>query len=96
MENKFDTDTALARYFRNFPASKRKEQWSKFASAHGVSISQARYITRKHPLTDRSLSITERITGYKVTRFDIYPEVFNREALKGLIGQMEAEQVDEQ
>lgn len=83
-------DTPLAKYFRSFPLAERRVQMERFQSAHGLSSNQARYFLRKHPCDHQKLKITEEITGFKITRFDLFPEVFNREGLKQLMAKIEA------
>ena len=83
--------TPLAAYFMSFPVGVRREKWQNFATAHGVTVKQAYYYTKNHPRNFRSLGITEEVTQFKVTRFEIFPEIFSLEELKTLIAKVSNE-----
>lgn len=77
--------TALNAYFMRFPVATRREKWLAFAAAHKVSLKRAYYLTRKHPKTYEALAITEAVTNFEVTRFDIFPELFNIEDIDRIL-----------
>ncbi len=72
----------LASYLSTFPRNQRMSVKQQLAEAHGVSEVTIRAWangTRNHPYTLSSIEITEKITGNKVTRFDLRPDVYSKE-----------------
>jgi hypothetical protein len=76
--------------FRLVPKGERREWLVKLAAAHGKSSrSVYRWVQEDglHPKDPISLSITEKFTNYEFSRFDEYPELYDRndtaQALRG-------------
>ncbi|MFQ5659063.1 MAG: YdaS family helix-turn-helix protein [Gammaproteobacteria bacterium] len=69
----------LRAFIDSFPRRQRMAIRQKIADFHGVSEVTVRAWangTRKHPYNLRSIEITERSTGGKVTRYDLRPDIF--------------------
>ncbi len=72
----------LQNYIKSFPRNRRTQIRNQLAQAHGVSEVTVRAWanqTRRHPYTLIAIEITERETGYQVTRHDLRPEIFGAE-----------------
>ena len=73
----------LRSYINAFPRYERKKIRAALAQAHEVSEVTIRSWAngnRKHPCKLSAIEITERLTGYQVTRFDVRPDVFGPQA----------------
>lgn len=73
------TTMDLQTYIKSFPRNQRTNVRNQLAEAHGVSEVTVRAwanLTRRHPYTLTAIEITERVTGQKVSRHDLRPEIF--------------------
>ena len=69
----------LRSYINSYPRRERMTVRMALARAHEVSEVTVRSWangTRKHPCVLSAIEITERLTDYRVTRFDLRPDVF--------------------
>ncbi len=69
----------LREFIESYPRRERMDIRRKIADAHGISEVTVRAWangTRKHPFSLSALEITEAVTGGKVTRSDLRPDIF--------------------
>lgn len=69
----------LKTYFAAFPRGERGARIRQMAESHGVSeVTVRSWIAgrRRHPYLLAAVEITERETGGRVTRHDLWPEVY--------------------
>ena len=69
----------LKAFFDAFPRGKRGVERKRFAELHKVSEVTVRSWangTRRHPCSLESVRRTEDFTGFKVTRYDLRPDIF--------------------
>lgn len=69
----------LREFIDSFPRHQRMDIRRMIASAHGISEVTVRSWangTRKHPYSLSAVEITETITGNRVTRFDLRPDIY--------------------
>lgn len=79
----------LEKYFERAPKERRTEMLKSLANAHGRPISTVYKwrVRRNHPVDEKSMAITERWSGFEVTRFDERPDIF---CLQGLLKLLKA------
>ncbi|MBF8268620.1 MAG: hypothetical protein HW386_329 [Gammaproteobacteria bacterium] len=71
----------LHTFIDSFPPHLRMRMRQIIADSHGVSEVTVRAWangTRKHPCQLNSIEKTESVTGGKVTRYDLRPDVFGK------------------
>lgn len=71
----------LGEFIKSYPRSQRTEVRRRIAAAHGVSEVTVRSWAngqRNHPCRLAAIEITEKVTGKRVTRYDLRPDVFRR------------------
>ncbi|MBI2994643.1 MAG: helix-turn-helix domain-containing protein [Gammaproteobacteria bacterium] len=76
-------DVLLREFIVSFPRSKRAEVRRKIAEVHGVSEVTVRAWAngnRNHPYRLSAIQATESLTGGKVTRHDLRPDIFGARA----------------
>jgi len=56
-----------------------------FAEAHNVSLRTAYSYQDNHPVELRRLQVTEKFTDLSVTRFDLLPDVFQKDEITTLL-----------
>ena len=69
----------LREFIDSYPRNQRMEIRQMIANAHGISEVTVRAWangTRKHPYSLSAIEITEAITGNRVTRYDLRPDIF--------------------
>ena len=79
----------LKDYIQAAPKQQRQALLQSLANAHARPLSTIyKWQYRdNHPATDEAMAITERWSGYKVTRFDERPDVYSLEGFKKVLGQ---------
>ncbi len=78
----------LQTYIKSFPRNQRTNVRNQLAEAHGVSEVTVRAwanLTRRHPYTLAAIEITERVTGHKVSRHNLRPEIFGEPAVESSV-----------
>lgn len=73
----------LGDYINRFPKDERRGIRERIATAHRVSEVTVRSWangSRRHPYDLESVRKTEKVTGQAVTRYDVRPDVYRREA----------------
>ncbi len=71
----------LRKFIDSFPLHRRMKIRQMIADSHSVSEVTVRAWangSRNHPCHLRSIEITESVTGGKVTRFDLRPDIFGQ------------------
>jgi len=71
----------LCAYINSYPRSQRAQRRRMLAAAHGVSEVTVRAWAnghRRHPCSIAAIEITETMTGGRVTRHDLRPDVFGK------------------
>ena len=69
----------LREFISSFPRSERTTVRGRIAKAHGVSEVTVRAWAngnRNHPYRLAAIEATETVTGGKVTRYDLRPDIF--------------------
>lgn len=69
----------------SIPLKARMVKKQEFCAAHGIISAQLENFLKRHPMDSESLCITEQFTNFEVTRFEIYPGIYNLEHIKSLI-----------
>lgn len=80
-----ESSHSLKKWFDNKPRTERGLAVREFAAAHQISERTAYNYITNHPVSCKSMGITERFTSNQVTRFDIAPEVYDRNELIQLL-----------
>lgn len=80
-----ESNTSLKAWFDAKARGERADAIKAFANSHRVSPRTAYNYMSNHPLNRKAMAITEAFTKNQVTRFDIAPEVFDRDELKQLL-----------
>lgn len=75
----------LNAYFMMMPLEVRRMKRIEYASLQGISVKASHHFINNHPLRLEAIKRTEEFTGYEVTRFDLFPDVFKRDELIELI-----------
>jgi hypothetical protein len=79
----------LTAYFMSLPLAVRKIRREAFSQAQGIPNKRSHHFTRHHPLEIKAIEITENFTDFEVTRFDLFPELFNQAEIKKLLDRIE-------
>lgn len=72
----------LREFIESHPRSQRAQLRRRIAAAHGIAEVTVRSWAngqRKHPCSLAAVRITERVTEGLVTRYDLRPDVFEKE-----------------
>ncbi len=72
----------LREFIDSFSRHDRQAIRQMIADAHGVSeVTVRSWVngTRKHPYSLSALEITEAVTGGRVTRYDLRPDIFGEQ-----------------
>lgn len=69
----------------SMPLELRRKKRSEYAALHGISVKASHHFIKNHPKSRRALKLTEEFTSFKVTRFDLFPEIYDRIELTELL-----------
>jgi len=91
----------LQEFFSTIKRGSRLKTIAKLANLHGVKVNTLqRWASEKdplqHPSDFKSVSITEEFTGNAVTRFDLRPDVWNRDDIKDVAQRLNVSERAEQ
>lgn len=76
----------LGEFIKSYPRNQRTRLRRKIAAAHGIAEVTVRSWAngqRRHPCNLAAVEITENVTGGRVTRYDLRPDVFGNKTTKG-------------
>ena len=80
-----DEYTPLEAYFMAFPLKARREKRKLFSESHGITQKQSHHFAKRHPKRLDAIRITEKFTEYQVTRFDLFPDLYDKQEIISLI-----------
>ena len=75
----------LIGYTQGLSPKDRAEFKIKFCAAHDIDAATYYRWLQRHPALHDRLKITESLTNYEVTRFDLLPDIFDKKDLVNLM-----------